>query len=92
MSKADEADDLYADLYGEEADTTPKPEAQPAAAPAVPAQAPVSAPAAPASGSFIPGVAATPSVAPPLMESAEERTAAAARGEHVAPQDLPDEG
>ncbi|WFD02010.1 hypothetical protein MOBT1_000693 [Malassezia obtusa] len=68
MSKADEADDLYADLYGEEADATPKPAAQPAAAapaPAAPAAAPT---AAPASGSFIPGVAPAPPVAPPLMD------------------------
>lgn len=91
MSKADEADDLYADLYGEEADTSSKPPAQPDTA-AAPAPAPAPAPAAPASGSFIPGAPSAPPVATPFMESAEERSAAAARGEHVAPQDLPDEG
>lgn len=127
-----EADDLYADLYGEDAEpsvnaapSAPKTDAvsaggQPggstgagaatgavsASASAVPAAA--GAPAAgvtaaasmpslgmPAAGStpdsgmtsFIPG-----RPAPPPQDSAEARSAAAARGEHIAPQDLPDEG
>ena len=93
MSKADEADDLYADLYGEEAEATPAPVQQPATtapAPAPSAPAPASAPAP--SGSFIPGSNAAAPHSPQHTESAEERTAAAARGEHIAPQDLPDEG
>ena len=91
MSK-EEADDLYADLYGEEAEPTvsaPKVEPAPAAAPsaAAPAPAPAAAPMADAAASFIPG-----RPAPPPIDSAEARSAAAARGEHIAPQDLPDEG
>lgn len=112
MSKADEADDLYADLYGEEPEPTvsapaPKVEASATTEPvaAVPATSTsasmTTTPAAPAAplasatapkpaemgASFIPGQLAAPPV-----DSAEARTAAAARGEHVAPQDLPDEG
>ncbi|PKI83232.1 hypothetical protein MVES1_003221 [Malassezia vespertilionis] len=101
MSKPDEADDLYADLYGEEAQTTvvPAPAAQPEtvsdprAQPARQAAGPEADSAA--GGSFIPGM---PSAAPPssdtslLLDNADARSAAAARGEHVAPQDLPDEG
>ena len=87
-----EADDLYADLYGEEAEPSvsappaPKPEA---AAPAAATPAPsTSGPAETSSApSFIPG-----RPAPPPLDSAEARSAAAARGEHIAPQDLPDEG
>lgn len=98
MSK-EEADDLYADLYGEGAEPTvsaPKVEPAPAAAPsaaapvpgaAAAAPAPAAAPMADAGASFIPG-----RPAPPPIDSAEARSAAAARGEHIAPQDLPDEG
>lgn len=99
MSKADEADDLYADLYGEEAEPAV---AAPAAAPKVESAAPAAAatsaaPVAAAAATqpvaevppttFIPG-----QPAPPPQDSAEARQAAAARGEHIAPQDLPDEG
>lgn len=95
MSKADEADDLYADLYGEEAEPAvaapvAAPKAEPAPAAAVTPAAPVAAakPAAEVpSATFIPG-----QPAPPPLDSAEARQAAAARGEHIAPQDLPDEG
>ena len=98
MSK-EEADDLYADLYGEEAEPTvsapkvaPGRAAAPSAAAPVPgaaaaAPAPAAAPMADAAASFIPG-----RPAPPPIDSAEARSAAAARGEHIAPQDLPDEG
>ena len=86
-----EADDLYADLYGEEAEPSvsappaPKPEA---AAPAAATPAPsTSVPETSSAPSFIPG-----RPAPPPLDSAEARSAAAARGEHIAPQDLPDEG
>ncbi|WFC97888.1 hypothetical protein MYAM1_000610 [Malassezia yamatoensis] len=97
MSKADEADDLYADLYGEEAGAASTPTQAPSAdstvaAPAPSVPAPAAAPAAPASGSFIPGSSTTAPLSPEHVESAEDRTAAAARGEHIAPQDLPDEG
>lgn len=103
MSKADDADDLYADLYGNDAEPSSNVAAEPAkneapapvdpraaaaapAAMAAPAAAPVAA--APGGGaSFIP---AAPHA--PAEPTAELRTAAAARGEHVAPQDLPDEG
>lgn len=97
-----EADDLYADLYGEEAEPSvsappaPKPEAAalaaatPAPSTSVPAATPAAAGAVPETSSapsFIPG-----RPAPPPLDSAEARSAAAARGEHIAPQDLPDEG
>lgn len=96
-----EADDLYADLYGEDAEPSvsatpaPKPEAAPAAAPPA---ASTSGPAAtPAAAGAVPETSSTPSFipgrpAPPPLDSAEARSAAAARGEHIAPQDLPDEG
>jgi len=92
MSKADEADDLYADLYGEEAEPAV---AAPAVAPKV-EQAPAATSAAPVAAAKPAEVPATTFIpdqpAPPPLDSAEARQAAAARGEHIAPQDLPDEG
>ncbi|KAL4401702.1 translation regulator [Malassezia pachydermatis] len=57
------------------------------AAPAAPLASATAPKPAEMGASFIPGQLAAPPV-----DSAEARTAAAARGEHVAPQDLPDEG
>ena len=91
---SNEADDLYADLYGDDAaPAAPAPAPAPAtAAPADPRVAAGAAPAAPAAAapaqpSFIPSIPGAAGVSP-----AEARSLAAVRGEHIAPQDLPDEG
>ncbi|WFD35505.1 hypothetical protein MCUN1_002363 [Malassezia cuniculi] len=88
---SNEADDLYADLYGDDAAPVAPAAAPAPAATADPRAAPAAAPAAPsappAQSSFIPSMPGAASVSP-----AEARALAAVRGEHIAPQDLPDEG